>query len=61
MLRAPWDVLQELEKDSAENSAEYGTLACEILEGRLKTPIRAVAILIVKFCGFGYLGLKTQL
>ena len=31
-------------EDKVENSAEDGNLACEILEGRLKTLIRTVAI-----------------
>jgi hypothetical protein len=35
-------------EDNVENSAENGGLACEISEGRLKTLIRAIAILIVK-------------
>jgi hypothetical protein len=35
-------------EDNAENSAEDGGLACEISEGRLKTLIGAIAILIVK-------------
>jgi hypothetical protein len=34
--------------DNVENSADDGGLACEILEGRLKTLIRAIAVLIVK-------------
>jgi hypothetical protein len=35
-------------EDNVENSAEDGGLVCEISEGRLKTLIRAFAILIVK-------------
>jgi hypothetical protein len=35
-------------KDNVGNSAEDGGLACEISEGRLKTLIRAIAVLIVK-------------
>jgi hypothetical protein len=35
-------------EDKVENSANEGGLACEISEGRLKTLIRAVGILIVK-------------
>ena len=35
-------------EDNVENSAEDGGLACEISEGRLKTVIDVVAILIVK-------------
>jgi hypothetical protein len=37
---------------NVENSAEDGGLACEISEGRLKTLIRAIAILIVKILWF---------
>jgi hypothetical protein len=33
-------------EDNVENCAEDGSLACEISEGRLKTLIRATAILI---------------
>jgi hypothetical protein len=39
-------------EDSVENSPEDGDLACKISEGRLKTLIRAVAILIVKILWF---------
>jgi hypothetical protein len=39
-------------EDNVENSAEYGGLACEISEGRLKTLIRAIAVLIVKILWF---------
>jgi hypothetical protein len=39
-------------KDNVENSAKDRVLACEISEGRLKTLIRAVAILIVKILWF---------
>ena len=39
-------------EDNVENSAEDGGLVCEISEGRLKTLIRAVAILIVKILWF---------
>ena len=35
-------------EDDIENSAEDGGLACEISEGKLKTLLRAIAILIVK-------------
>jgi hypothetical protein len=31
-------------EDNVENSAEDGSLACEISEGRLKTLIRVIAI-----------------
>jgi hypothetical protein len=36
-------------EDNVANSAKEGGLACEISEGRLKTLIRAVAILIIWF------------
>ena len=39
-------------EDNVENSAEDEGLACEIWEGRLKTLIRAVAILFVKILWF---------
>ncbi len=39
-------------EDNVENSAEDGGLACEISEGRLKTLIRAVAVLIVTILCF---------
>jgi hypothetical protein len=32
-------------EDNVENNAEDGGLACEISEGRLKTLIKAIAIL----------------
>ena len=32
-------------EDNVENSAEDGGLACEVSEGKLKTPFRAIAIL----------------
>jgi hypothetical protein len=35
-------------EDNVENSVEDGGLACEISEGRLKTLIKAIAVLIVK-------------
>jgi hypothetical protein len=35
-------------EDNVENSAEDGGLACEISEGRLKTLIRDIDVLIVK-------------
>jgi hypothetical protein len=35
-------------ENNAENSAEDGSLACEISEGKLKTLSRAIAVLIVK-------------
>jgi hypothetical protein len=43
-------------EDNVENSAEDGGLACEILEGRLKTFIRTIAILIVKILWFWLAG-----
>ena len=43
-------------EDNVENSAEDGALACEISEGRLKTLIRAVGILIVKILWFWFTG-----
>jgi hypothetical protein len=39
-------------EDNVENSANDGGMACEISEGRLKTLIRAVDILIVKILWF---------
>jgi hypothetical protein len=33
-------------EDNVENSANDGGLACKILEGRLRTLIRAIAVLI---------------
>ena len=35
-------------EDNVENNAEDGGLACEISEGRSKTLIKVVAVLIVK-------------
>ena len=43
-------------EDNVENSAEDGGLTCEISEGRLRTLIRAVAILIVKILWFWLAG-----
>jgi hypothetical protein len=43
-------------EDNVENSAEDGGLACEILEGRLKTLFRAIDILIVKILWFWLAG-----
>jgi hypothetical protein len=40
-------------EDNVEKSEEDGGLAYEISEGRLKTLIRANAILIGRFCGSG--------
>jgi hypothetical protein len=39
-------------EDNLENSVEDGGLACEISERRLKTLIRAMAVLIVKILWF---------
>jgi hypothetical protein len=39
-------------EDNVENSADDGGLACEISEGRLKTLIRAIAMLIVRILWF---------
>jgi hypothetical protein len=46
--------------DNVENSAEDGGLACEISEGRLKTLIRAVAILTVKSLWFWLAGTEES-
>ena len=43
-------------EDNVENSAKDGGLACEISEGRLKTLIRAIAVLIVKILWFWLAG-----
>ena len=47
-------------EDNVENSAEDGGLACEISEERLKTLIRAVAILIVKILLFCLAGAEES-
>jgi hypothetical protein len=47
-------------EDNVENSTDDGGLACEISEGRLKTLIRAVAILIVKILWFGLAGAEES-
>jgi hypothetical protein len=39
-------------EDNVENSSNGGSLACKISEGRLKTFIRAIAILIGKILRF---------
>jgi hypothetical protein len=41
-------------EDKVGNSEEDGCLACEISEGRLKTLIRAIAILVVKILWFWF-------
>ena len=43
-------------EDNVENSRENGSLACEISEGKLKTLIRTVAVLIVKILWFWLAG-----
>ena len=49
-------------EDNVENSAEDGGLVCEISEGRrLKTLIRAIAVLIVKILWFWLAGVRNQL
>ena len=47
-------------KDNVGNSAEDGGLACEISEGRLKTLIRAVDVLIVKIQWFWLAGAEES-
>ena len=47
-------------EDNVENSAEDGGLACEILERRLKTLIREVAILLVKILWFWLAGAEES-
>jgi hypothetical protein len=47
-------------EDNVENSAEDGGLACEISEGRLKTLLRANAILIVKILWFWLAGAEES-
>ena len=47
-------------KDNVENSANDGGLAYEIPEGRLKTLIRAIAILIEKILWFSLAGAKES-
>jgi hypothetical protein len=43
-------------EDNDENSAEDGGLACEVSGGRLKTLVKAAAVLIVKILWFGLAG-----
>ena len=43
-------------EDNVENSAEDGSLASEISEGKWKTLFRAIAILIVKILWFWLAG-----
>jgi hypothetical protein len=40
------------QENNVESSAKDGGQACEILEGRLKTLIRAIAILTVRILWF---------
>jgi hypothetical protein len=47
-------------EDNVENNSEDGGLACEIPEGRLKTLIRAIAILIVKILWFCLAGAEES-
>jgi hypothetical protein len=47
-------------ENNVENSAEYGNLACEISEGRLKTLFRAIAVLIVKILWFWLAGAEES-
>ena len=47
-------------EDNVENSAEDGGLACEILEGRLKTFFRAIVSLIVKILWFWLAGAEES-
>jgi hypothetical protein len=47
-------------EDNVENSAEGGSLACENAEGRLKTLIRILAILIVKILWFWLAGTEES-
>jgi hypothetical protein len=46
-------------EDNVENSANDVGLACEISEGRLKTLIRAVAVLIMKILWFWLAGVEA--
>jgi len=47
-------------EDNVENSAKDGGLPCEISEGRLKTLIRAVAVLIMKILCFWLAGVEES-
>jgi hypothetical protein len=47
-------------EDNVESSANNGGLACENSEGRLKTLIRAIAILIVKILWFWLAGAEES-
>jgi hypothetical protein len=47
-------------EDNVENSAEDGSLACEISEGKLKTFFRATVTLIVKILWFWLAGAEES-
>jgi hypothetical protein len=47
-------------EENVENSANDGGLVCEISEGRLKTLIRALAVLIVKILWFWLAGAEES-
>jgi hypothetical protein len=47
-------------EDNVENSAKDGSLACEILEERLKTLFKAATILSVKILWFWLAGAKNS-
>jgi hypothetical protein len=47
-------------ENNVENSAENGSLACEISEGKMKTLNRAIAVLIVKIMWFLLAGTKES-
>ena len=47
-------------EDNVENSAEDGGLACEISQGKFKTLISVVAILIVKILWFWLAGAEES-
>jgi hypothetical protein len=47
-------------EDNVENSANYGDLACNISKGRLKTLIRAIAVLIVMILWFWLAGAEES-
>ena len=53
-------MLYRILEDNVGNSAEEGGLACEISEGRLKTLIRVIAILIVKILWFWLAGAEES-
>jgi hypothetical protein len=47
-------------EDNVKNNANDGGLVCEISEGRLKTLIRAIDILIMKILWFWLAGAKKK-